>query len=392
MTKTPRTGLWFAGASAIFFTRAFLFSSWVSRGPEVQAALDINTAQMGMLSMVYPAGGLAGILFASWLVQRFGSTAVNTGGYLLATVGFFSLGQAVDAGNVILAAASLFAVGLPLAISDFLGNYEATNVDRISKHSLFPVIHGSFGIGMLSASAFASYLISQKVSLSSSFLMIAIFIAVISIVAGYAFPKKSEVQQAASQKAEARSQSIRVWFEKRTLVIALIGFSFIMAEMASGIWVPIALTKIGFSAAEAAGSIGVMWIVITIARLLGGYVLDAIGRYRVVLLSAVFTVVGMAIFIANDQLHLPYLGLVIWGLGMALGFPMSVLSLSDDPAMSAARVNMIITVVYISSITVGPVLGSVGQAFGLLVAFAIPLALNLLSVVLSPVTKPATSR
>lgn len=369
-----------------------MFSSWVSRGPEVQAALDINTAQMGMLSMVYPAGGLAGILFASWLVQRFGSTAVNTGGYLLATVGFFSLGQAVDAGNVILAAASLFAVGLPLAISDFLGNYEATNVDRISKHSLFPVIHGSFGIGMLSASAFASYLISQKVSLSSSFLMIAIFIAVISIVAGYAFPKKSEVQQAASQKAEARSQSIRVWFEKRTLVIALIGFSFIMAEMASGIWVPIALTKIGFSAAEAAGSIGVMWIVITIARLLGGYVLDAIGRYRVVLLSAVFTVVGMAIFIANDQLHLPYLGLVIWGLGMALGFPMSVLSLSDDPAMSAARVNMIITVVYISSITVGPVLGSVGQAFGLLVAFAIPLALNLLSVVLSPVTKPATSR
>jgi uncharacterized membrane protein YoaK (UPF0700 family) len=49
---------------------------------------------------------------------------------------------------------------------------------------------------------------------------------------------------------------------------------------------------------------------------------------------------------------------------------------------------MIITVVYISSIAVGPVLGTIGQAFGIYIAFAVPALLMVLSAVLSPATKP----
>jgi hypothetical protein len=49
---------------------------------------------------------------------------------------------------------------------------------------------------------------------------------------------------------------------------------------------------------------------------------------------------------------------------------------------------MIITVVYISSITVGPALGSLGEVTGIYVAFSIPLALMILSAILSPATKP----
>ena len=50
--------------------------------------------------------------------------------------------------------------------------------------------------------------------------------------------------------------------------------------------------------------------------------------------------------------------------------------------------NMIITVVYISSITVGPALGALGQAAGIYVAFSIPLALVAVSLFLSKSTKP----
>jgi hypothetical protein len=49
---------------------------------------------------------------------------------------------------------------------------------------------------------------------------------------------------------------------------------------------------------------------------------------------------------------------------------------------------MIITVVYISSITVGPALGSLGEVTGIYVAFSIPLALMILSAILSSATKP----
>lgn len=392
MSKTPRISLWFAGTAAVFFTRAFMFSSWVSRGPEVQAALGINTAEMGLLSMLYPAGGMAGILFAGHLVQKFGSRAVNAACYTVAAIGFFILGQAVEMGNVSLAIASLFVMGFTMAISDFQGNFEATNVNRASKHSLFPVIHGSFGVGMLVGAAVASWFISASVPLGISFTAVAIFMFAGSILAGFTFPILEKKAESKAAKAKLREQSIKVWFEKRTLLIAIVGFAFIMAEMSAGVWVPIALTRSGFSAAEAASAFGVLWIVITIARLVGGYISDLLGRFKVVLLSTIVTSIGLLIFMNVETLHLPYLGLIVWGFGFALGFPMSVMAMGDDPEMAPPRVNMIISVVYIASITVGPALGAVGQAFGIYVAFAIPLAVMILAAILSPVIKPASGR
>lgn len=210
MSKTPRIGLWFLGAAAIFFSRAFMFSSWVSRGPEAQAALDINTAQMGLLSMLYPAGGLAGILFSSWLVHRFGSKLVNTVTYVIGMAAFFGLGQAVAAGDVFLAAACLFVVGFPMAISDFVGNFEATNVNRAATKSLLPAIHGSFGVGMLAGASAASWLIEANISLSTSITLVAIFVVVISLLAGFTFPKTAHAAKDEVQNKK-RGASLKVW-------------------------------------------------------------------------------------------------------------------------------------------------------------------------------------
>lgn len=388
MTSSPRIGPWFAGASAVFFARAFLFSSWVSRGPEVQAALEINTAQMGLLSMLYPAGGLAGVLFASWLVSRLGSRTVNTATYLLAAIGLATLGPVIETGNFALASVCLFLMGLPMAISDYLGNYEGAAVDKASKRSLFPAIHGSFGVGMLLGAAVASWFIDQGVSVATSFLIIAIVVAVISISAGFGFPTNSTPITSSASKSNDRKNSLKVWTEKRSLLLAVVGFSFIMAESSAGTWVPIALTANGFGGAAAASALGLFWIVITLARLGGGYLVDLLGRYRTVLLSALTTSAGMLVFMTSEATGLEYLGLILWGLGMSLGFPMVVASMGDDPDLAAPRVNMIITVVYISSISVGPALGALGQAAGIYVAFGIPLAMMVISALLSRVTKP----
>ncbi|WP_138316564.1 MFS transporter [Rhodoluna limnophila] len=388
MSKQKRLGLWFAGTSAIFFTRALLFSTFVSRGPEVQEALNLNTAEMGLLSMVFPAGGLAGIMFAGLLVNRFGTRRVNAATYILAGLSFVALGPAVVSGNVFLASAALFFVGLPMAISDFVGNIEGTAVDKASKRSLFPAIHGLFGVGMLTGATLASWLIATGVGLDISFIAVGVFAGVISVLAGLTFNTNPRQQITSSGNSEEKKSSLRVWTEKRSLLIAVIGFSFILAEGAAGVWVPIALTQTGFSGSEAAFAFGVFWIVITIGRLIGGSIVDLMGRRMAVLVSALITSSGILVFMAVEIVALPYLGLVLWGLGMAIGFPMAIASMSDEPTMAPARINMIISVVYISGITVGPALGAVGQVAGLYVAFGIPLVMMLLSAALSGVTRP----
>jgi MFS family permease len=161
-----------------------------------------------------------------------------------------------------------------------------------------------------------------------------------------------------------------------------------MAEMSAGTWVPIALTGSGYSGSDAAIMFGIFWIAITAGRLVGGFIVDAVGRSRTILFSALLAASGIAVFIAQDLIDQPLFGLILWGLGIAMGFPMSVASMGDQESMAPARINMIITVVYISSITVGPALGTLGEFAGLYVAFGIPLVFMLIAAILSPITKP----
>lgn len=381
----PRIAFWFAAAAAIFFTRALLFSTWLSRGPEVQQALSLNTAQMGLFVMLFPLGGLAGILFANALTGRYGSKVVGVGISLLGSASMVILGHSLEAGNLVISAITLFIMGSPVAIASFLGNFEGTAVDQVSKKSLFPAIHAAFGLGMLLGAGGASLAIDAGWSLADNYLLVALVVAIIAVWGSLQFPYRDK--PLVRLRGEERNKSLGVWKEKRTVLVAVIGFSFIMAEISAGTWVPIALTVSGFSGSAAAFAFGFFWIVITFGRLIGGFVVEKIGRYRTTLVSAVITASGILVFMLVEVIALPFLGLLLWGLGMSMGFPMAVSSMGDEPRKAPYRINMIITVAYISSITVGPSLGSLGEVAGIYAAFSIPLAFMILSAILSPVTK-----
>ena len=390
MTNSRPILRWFLATCAIFFTRALLFSSFVSRGPEVQAALDLNTGEMGLFSMLFPAGGLAGITFSSWLVNRFGARTVNATTFIAGSAAFVALGFAILNGDLLLASILLFLVGLPMAINDFVGNFQGTEVNNASPRSLMPAIHGAFGVGMLLGATLSSWLIGAAIDLGTSFAVVGVFVGIASVLAGITFSGRKAIELTPDEKQRNREDSIKVWFEKRTWLIAIIGFSFIMAETSAGAWVPIALTQVGYSGAQAAFAFAILWMLVTFGRAVGGPIVDKIGRRATVLYSALLTSVGIIIFMGGATLGLPYVGLICWGLGIALGMPMAVAALGDDPEMASPRVNMIITMVYLSSVTVGPALGAIGQGFGIYIAFAIPLVMMLFSAAISGVTKPQT--
>jgi MFS family permease len=206
---------------------------------------------------------------------------------------------------------------------------------------------------------------------------------VAAIWAGLSFPRSVHVETETPRKQLVRA----VWREKRTQLIALIGISFIIAELSAGTWLPIALEKSGFTPADAANAFGLFWVSITITRALGGFVVEKLGRRVTILISTIVTSVGICFFIFDSMIHQPYAGVIIWAAGLALGFPMAANALSDNAERSPIRINLMITLVYISSISVGPLLGSIGQTFSLNVAFYVPLALMVVSALLSSQTK-----
>ena len=58
------------------------------------------------------------------------------------------------------------------------------------------------------------------------------------------------------------------------------------------------------------------------------------------------------------------LGILLWGAGASLGFPVGMSAAADDPARSAARVSVVSTIGYAAFLTGPPLVGFVGNHVG----------------------------
>ena len=108
--------------------------------------------------------------------------------------------------------------------------------------------------------------------------LLVVTVGLAAAAAAAALPRHPREEVSADTKRRNRQQYLRAWREPRTLTIALVGFSFIMAETSANTWVPIALTDSGMTAAAAASALSIFWVLVTVFRLLGGVIVDAIGR------------------------------------------------------------------------------------------------------------------
>ena len=65
------------------------------------------------------------------------------------------------------------------------------------------------------------------------------------------------------------------------------------------------------------------------------------------------------------------IGIVLWGLGASLGFPVGMSAAADDPVKAAARVSVVSTIGYTAFLAGPPLLGFLGSHFGVLEALLV---------------------
>ncbi len=385
MSTTSRTvqpaRSWLIGLMTLFLLHGLFFSNWVSRSPEVQDSLGLSTFQMGILATIMTVGAITGTYFGVALVSRLGARNIVRTTYLGLSLSYAILGFSVTAGDVLITSAMVFVIGFTSSVGGLSNNLEGSRLDYLSRRSILPSLHGMFSLGLLVGAGLGALLLSWQVPLVVQFSGMAVVGAIGGLLGATGIPRSksrgirddmstSEIRQLPSRK-EARN----VWREPRTVWIAFIGMSFVVAESAAGTWLPIALVDSGMSQAD--GALGFMFfaIAMTVGRFGGGFVMDVIGRVRTTALIAIIACAGIIIVMANGMLHAPYLGAFLWGLGCSLGFPIVVSALSDDQRMAPPRVNALVMTAQVSNLASGPALGGLGQIFGLFGAFALPLAI-----------------
>jgi MFS family permease len=141
------------------------------------------------------------------------------------------------------------------------------------------------------------------------------------------------------------------------------------SEGSANDWLTLA-TVDGHGTSKATGALvfGIFVTAMTVGRLAGVRLLDRFGRVPVLRFSAALAAVGLLIYILVPALPVAVIGVVLWGLGSALGFPVGMSAASDDPKTAAARVSAVATIGYFAFLVGPPSIGYLGQHFGLLIA------------------------
>jgi len=84
---------------------------------------------------------------------------------------------------------------------------------------------------------------------------------------------------------------------------------------------------------------------------------------------------------------LAYLGAAIWGIGVSLGFPVGMSAAADDPERAPARISVVATIGYTAFIAGPPLLGFLGDHYGVLRALLAVGAMLIIAMLVIPATR-----
>ncbi|MQR89713.1 MFS transporter [Bacillus megaterium] len=384
--------LWRLSIYFIFALPGFSMASWVSRTPTIRDALGASTAQMGWIIFGMAVGSIAGLMSASHLIAHKGGRFVMVTGLITSSIGLIIVGVGGSwIVNSIIVFLGLAIFGFGNGICDVAMNVEGTAVEGVTKKSLLTGFHAAFSVGTLFGAIVGSVATKSGVSVPIHITFAAI-VTVISIIFLARFVPKGtgkEDKDDSNEPPMSARERMAVWKEPRTILISIIVLGMAFAEGSANDWLPLIMVD-GYNVTPTMGSFafGLFVAAMTIGRAIGGLLLDRLGRVLVLRISALLAIIGLLIVIFGGSYEFATIGIVLWGLGAAFGFPVGLSAAGDDPRGVAARVSAVATAGYLAFLVGPPFLGFIGEMIGLLRALIVVLITVTIAGLLSQAAKP----
>ena len=395
-TLPTRTKPWRNAVFVVFALNGFGASAWISRIPSVRDHLEISVAEVGFLIFGLSAGSILGLIAAGHVVHWIGGRhsirlTLVTSAAALALIGI---------GATLLSSFAVALLGLALygacsSICDVAMNVEGAAVERTVGRTIMPLFHASWSLGTVvgagigAAAAFAGIDPIWHLSAVGVILVIGAL-----VVVGFLPPHAPELDAEGVATAPMTFRDrMAIWLEPRTLLIGLIVLGMAFAEGSANDWLALGMVDDrGVDNGQGALLFGVFTVAMTVGRIGGGPVVDRIGRVAALRWSALTAAAGLAIVILVPSVPIAVVGIVLWGIGASLGFPLGMSAAGDDPARAAARVSAVATIGYLAFLGGPPLIGFVGQHIGLLNALWIVLGLILAASFAATAARERTGR
>jgi MFS family permease len=381
---------------AAFGLSGFATASWASRIPQIRDELHLSPSRLGLVLLSLALGSIVSLLMAGQIVARFGSRAtVRTMAALLGVaLSGAGLGYHLGIPPVVL---GLLLFGFANGAWDVAMNVQGAMVERRLGRAILPRYHAGFSVGTVAGALVGAAAVALHLSVSAHLVVAAVVSAVIVIVSVRAFlpddagstptvtPSDPTLVGSTAPVTTGRlSRALAYWREPRTVLIGVFVLAFAFTEGAGIDWISISMID-GYGTAAWVGTLAfaLFLAAMTAGRWFGPPLLDRFGRVPVLRALAVCGIAGLGLYIFGGATGVAFVGVLLWGLGASLGFPVGMSAAADDPAHAAPRVSVVASIGYCAFLGGPPLVGFLGDhvtvlrallAVAVLLVVAMPLA------------------
>jgi len=392
--RPARARAWRNAIFVVFLLNGLGAAAWVSRIPSIRDHLGVSVSEVGILLLSVSAGSIAGLLVSGHLVHWLGGRRIillflSGCGIALLAIGF---GASV-LGSVPVTMAGVALYGFATGICDVAMNVEGAGAERANGRNIMPWFHACWSFGTVAGAGIGSAAAFARVDPVIHFaVMAAVLIAGAVVVLRWIPSDEALADDDPTPKATFRER-MAIWLDPRTLLIGLIVLGMAFTEGSANDWLAIGfIDDRGFDNGQGALVFGVFTVAMTAGRLGGVPLLDRFGRVPVLRGASIAAAVGIAVVILVPIVPIAIAGVVLWGLGASLGFPVGMSAAADDPRTAAASVSAVATIGYAAFLIGPPLIGFVGEHIGVLNALWIVLGLIVVATLAIPAAREPGAR
>lgn len=387
---------WRNAITAAFGLGGVTIATWGPRLPELMRELNIDTPTVGVLIACSTVGSIAGLGLSTPLLGRLGGRwAVSTA--LLTIAGsLVLLGGALLLQSVPLVAIGFVTVGLGIGTLDVLINVEGAAIEQAAAKTLMPLMHAAWSVGAAIGSGIGAACAALGIAPSAQFMALGVVVVAVTLAMARAIPAAAP----ATAETPARppvavrvKQWLRGWLDVRLLVIGVVMLGVELGEGSANTWLTLSVKDDhGQTAAIAALFFTIFAASEAATRIFGGPVVDRLGRVATIRWTTALGIVGLLLFILGGELWMVLVGVMLWAVGVSMGFPLGMSAAAEGGGNAAARVSVVASIGYLANLAGPPVLGLVAHSTGLLGALWLVVALMAAAFISAPALRPRAAR
>jgi MFS family permease len=366
-------------------------AAWGPRLPAIKAELDISTATIGLLLAGVTIGALAGLVASTPLLHWLGSRGGVTASLLVVAAAMAVMGVAITLRSVPLVSVSFLFLGLGIGTLDVLINVDGSAIERAAGRTLMPLMHGAWSVGAAVGSGIGAGCAALGVTPSVQLIGEGVIIGVVAIAMASSIPTGHRTREATvtmPRIAKVR-QWLRGWTDWRLLLIGVVMLGVELGEGSANNWLTLAMRNDhGQTAAIAALFFAAFATGEALTRILGGPVVDRLGRVHAIRYTTALGVLGVVLFILGGNVWTVLVGVLLWSVGVSMGFPLGMSAAAEGGPDRAARVSVVASIGYFANLAGPPTIGVLAEAVGLLKAFWLIVALFIVAFAVAGSLRP----